>query len=155
MSDVETPTLWHPTVAGMSAAALRDMATGIDQKHDAAHTRLRGDLVDLENRLQAVERMQHSHALKLAVPPDITALSFSTRTVIAIVVSVVGLAAAQWRLNANLEASVMAMIAQNAKVQEERYLSQKDATDELRKRIEMMRIEFQTFKETTIRNGRR
>jgi hypothetical protein len=108
----------------------------------------------LEQRVLALERMTHTHALQLARPTDVTQLQFTTRTVVAIVVSVVGLAAAQWGLNANLEAKVMTALTQNSKLQEERYQSQRDATDELRKRIEMMRIEFQAFKETSLRERR-
>ena len=135
----------------------------VDQNHRMAeegHHRLRTDWRALERRVESLEAQTRASDVRFtkienSPPPDVTKLQFTARTVVAIVVGCVGLAAGQIVLNTKLEANLKAQIEQNAKVQDERYSSQKSSTDELRKRFELLQFEFQSLKDTVLRQNRR
>lgn len=83
---------------------------------------------------------------------DVTKLQFSTRTVVAVVVMCVALAAGQWGLNTRLEGNVKQMIDQNARIQDDRYASMQKTIDQLKNRVELSQIELTSFKENLLRD---
>ena len=134
----------------------------VDQNHRMAeegHHRLRTDQRTLERRVETLEaaiRLAEVRFTKIeTTPPDVAKLQWSSRTVVAVVLAAVGYAAGQWGLNAQLKSELKLQIEQSAKIQEERYYSQKSSTDDLRKRFELLQFEFGSLKETVLRQQRR
>lgn len=94
-----------------------------------------------------------THTLQLATPMDVTKLQFTTRTVVAVVVMCVGLAAGQWGLNTRLEANLMGAIASNAKLQDERSSALKESISSLQREQAMQKYELQGVKEMLLKKG--
>lgn len=97
--------------------------------------------------------MMATHTLQLATPVDVTKLQFTTRTVVAVVVMCLGLAAGQWGLNTRLESNVMNAIAANAKLQDERSTTLKDSIASLQREQAMQKYEMQNIKEMLLKQG--
>lgn len=148
----------EPDVSPMSPAALQLM---MEQNHDQAeegHHRLRADVRELEQRVRAIESMQHAQALQLAKPTDITTLQFPARLVVALCAVCLGLGAGQYVMNARLEAKVItamdatksAMEANN-RLWDERFSTFQKTLDSTRNRLELLQIEFNTYQKEAAR----
>lgn len=120
--------------------------------HVVSPSRRATDVDHLEQRVLVLERLINTHTLQLATPMDVTKLQFSTRTVVAVVVMCVALAAGQWGLNTRLEGNVKQMIDQNARIQDDRYASMQKTIDQLKNRVELSQIELTSFKENLLRD---
>lgn len=128
----------------LSLGALQQKQEQDDKTHHDAHKRLRQDLESLERRVTSQEAAQVANGVRFtkieSTPLDVGNISFTTRTVIAIVIAAVGLASAQWALNANLRSDVLAAIQANSKFQDDRATIQQKSIDDMRKEFRLLQM---------------
>ncbi len=139
----------------LSLGALQQKQAQDDEKQDEAHSRLREDYNSLRLRLTSMEAAQVANNLRFAslenTKPTIESLSFTWRTVVAVVVVAVGGAGSQWAINQSLRSDVLEAIRRNAQVQDERYTAQNKSIDDMRKEFRLLQMNVTDF----MLNGRR
>lgn len=127
-----------------------------DDKHEAGHHRLRTDWRTLEQRVASLEMASRASELRVSkienTPAEITKIQWTWRPVIAVGMICFGLGAGQLWLNTRLEGNVKALIDQNSKTQDERYVSMQKTIDSLKNRVELSQIELTSFKENLLRD---
>lgn len=139
----------------LSLGALAQKQAQDDDKQDEAHGRLRETLNALQLRVGSMEQAQVANVLRFTrietTPPAVESLSFTWKTVIAMVVVAVGGATSQLALNASLRNDVLAALAANSKTQDERYSAQQKSIDDMRKEFRLLQMNVTDF----MLNGRR
>lgn len=129
-----------PPTPGMLLQMLQDN----DDKHEDAHKRIRADIRGLELEVDDIRKRAHEQSGTIttmrATKTDVTNLSFSPRTVVAIVCICAGLASGQWALNQTLRQDVLKSVD-----------SLKDTINELKRRQELQQYEIQGLKEEVLK----
>lgn len=128
-----------------------------DEKHDEAHRRLRQDLDRLEeqvnkgfNSLREGFLTNSSRIETVAnTPIDATKLVLNTKVVVALLVMVLGIAAAVWTIRSGMDRLSDRMEA-TAKLQDVQSGALKTAVDEMRRRQELQQYELQSLKEAIL-----
>jgi hypothetical protein len=143
-------------VAERRTGVLLQMIQQNDDKHEAGHHRLRTDWRTLEQRVASLEMASRAAELRVSkienTPAEITKIQWTWRPVITVGMICFGLGAGQFWLNSRLEGNVKALIDQNSKTQDERYVSMQKTIDSLKNRVELSQIELTSFKENLLRD---
>lgn len=136
---------------------LLQMVQDNDDKHEAAHHRLRTDWRGLEQRVVLLEAARLAGEIRItkieATPPEVAKLQWTWRPVIAVAGMCFALGAGQLWLNTRLEGNVKAMIEQNGKVQDERYASMLRMIGEVKAKQEMLDVKTNTLREMVIEHS--
>ncbi len=136
-----------------TTGTLLQMIQQNDEKHEEGHRRLREDYRSLERKITSLETAKVATDLHLAridsTPVDVTKLSFTPRTIIAIVIAAVSVAAGQWVLRAD----VLKAIEINAKAQDERIGALRESIESMKRRQELQQYEIQGLKEAILKQG--
>jgi hypothetical protein len=86
---------------------LYQMMRQIEDGYQQGHRRLREDLVSLEARHYSTEKelnnLREQFIAFKSTPVDITNISYTTRTMVAIVVGTIGIVGSLWKLNSTLD----------------------------------------------------
>jgi len=86
---------------------LYQMMRQIEESYQQGHRRLRDDFTILENRHYSSDRSLEELRLQFvafkSTPVDITNISYTTRTVVAIVIATIGIVGSLWKLNSTLD----------------------------------------------------
>jgi hypothetical protein len=145
-------------------AGLLQMIQQNDEKHEAAHKRLRetlrdlGDTVDsnfrhFEDQNNLVRSKLNEVSIKADTPVDATKLVLSSKAIIAVVLASVTIAASYWNLSTKLDAQQRATEA-SAKLEEVQMKALGDAAADAKataadakRQYELLRYEFQSLKE--------
>jgi hypothetical protein len=135
----------------------------MDEKHTAAHIRLRGDLSSMENTVEsnfrhsedqfALMRARLNEIATLAAQPvDATKLVMSTKAIVSVVGAAIVIAASIWSLSTKIDAQQKAAeaAAQLATLQMN---AMRESIATTQRQYELLRYEVQTLKETVIGNN--
>ncbi len=124
----------------ITTGALQQQIEQNDEKHEDAHKRIRLDIRELERRVDDGEREHRKLVEKVtrmeSTPTDVMKLQFTSRTVAVIVAGALGLASAQWALNASLRSDVLRAIDGQSKV-----------IESMQRRQELQQFEIQRLSE--------
>ena len=103
---------------GPSAGVILQMVQDNDDKHEAAHARLRGDMAQLEATMERIraglEKDVNDLTVAQAAGPDVTSLKFTTRTVIAVIIALGSLVGAQIARDASRDEKIKAASAEQS-----------------------------------------
>jgi len=156
----------------LTPAALQQLITSLDEKHDDAHLRLRTELAYVKNQLdsglQAVRAeialVRTEMATHVAMPIDVTKLVLTPKIVFTIVLIVVSIYGTIWASTYGLGSDVRdiltridsqkAALESAVKLQELRSDTVKGAIDDVKRRQETQATELQSMKEAIARLAR-
>lgn len=154
-----------------------------DEKHDAAHKRLRMDFRELEERLTdaaallrdrqientaKISKLEDALNVVKDTPPNVENVIMTPRVMIGIVLFAVTIAGSIWGSTAGLRSDMRDIKTNSeasaklqelrfdtlAKAQEIQSNTQAKATQALTSQLQLLQIEFQQFKEQMIERGR-
>lgn len=137
----------------MSAQPSSDVRHLVDMHREQAedgHKRLRKDLDGVGGKVSSLQTIQTDLLLRVQklelTPVNVEKVSFSSVQLIAIVVASIALAAGMWQLHNGID-NLQTAVANTAKLQDERNLTQKETLDNLGRQIEMRRVEIQRVRD--------
>lgn len=143
--------------AAVSRDALAQMIENVDKNHAAAHVRIREDFKrfeeELDKRYQLLYDGYMTNKAKIAeiekTPIDATKLVLGTKVIVALVVLVLGVAAAVWSLRSGMDRLADKMEA-TAKLQDVQTVGLKTSVDDMKRRQELQQYEIQGLKEAIL-----
>lgn len=109
----------------INLAGLLELIDEHNQKHDAAHKRLRDDLRELEEKvadgLRPLVEQQHAHGSRLDAlantPIDVSKVMFAPKVVVAIITVVLSISVGMWASNSGLRSDVRDILTRMASEQ--------------------------------------
>jgi hypothetical protein len=149
-----------------SPDALLQMIENVDETHDNAHKRLRGDFEELKREMtRALNALRDDiHANKASItelrnaPLDATKLMLTSKVVVALVIMALGIAASVWSIRSGMD-QMASRMETATKLQDVQYAAIKTSVDEMRRRQELQQFELQSLKEAILvgnkTNGRK
>lgn len=174
LADVQSPN-WEEIMPERRSDVLYQAMEQMDEKHDAAHKRLREDFRELEERmndaLQLIRDRQQENRERISkiadMPPNAEKLILNAKTIIAMVIFAVSITGGVWSANSGVRAETSGlrsdvrdiltrMEAQKnaydsiAKLQEVQSNTVKTAIDDMKRRQELQQYEIQNLKEVIL-----
>lgn len=131
-----------------------------DEKHDAAHARLRGSLVEVQENVEtlalALAETRSQLAVMKATPVDVAKLRFTPPTVAMILSCCITVAGGMWASTYSLRSDVRNILTNmelQTRLQDERNTRAEKSIDSLTRQVELLKYEQQRLREDVTKKG--
>lgn len=131
-----------------------------DEKHDAAHDRLRGSMKEMQENTEALALSLAETRSQLAVfkatPVDVAKLRFTPPTVAMILSCCITVAGGMWASTYSLRSDVRNILTNmelQTRLQDERNTRAEKSIDSLTRQVELLKYEQQRLREDVTKKG--
>lgn len=138
--------------------SLLQMLQQNDEKHEAAHTRLRLAHDRLDARLDAIDaaclKLEHRLSTLEKAPTELSNIRFTPQLVIWIVGAFLSVSGGMWASTYGLRSDVRDLLTRGdaqAKLEETRADTLTKAIDEMKRRVELQQFEIQSLKDVLVK----